>query len=295
LIRDLRVRLEKNQWRFRLGPYSVQSFRVEGSSGVDSVAAASVRARPLADPGPQITAAAEEAEGALTWVKDHPDLPLADDQKAALRALTEGLARIADRRQKGDLAGAYEIATSWEFRRAPAVVTAITIPWALIGPFDNKDRAGFDQAYAPEADYLAGKPYQPRYQTLAGESAWKQKQAGLDGLIDLDPLFAPNENVVAYAATEVYSPTEQPVVFHVGTDDGFKLWVNGKLMGQYNGQRNVAPDQNRVPAQLVQGWNRILLKADNVLGAWAFILTITDPQGNVLGDLRFRLPAGTAK
>ena len=288
LIRDLPVKLENNQWKFRLGPYAVQTFRVEGNSGGDSVKAAS--AKLTSDPSPEITAAAERAETALAWAKENPEVAPTEEQKTARRILVQGLERIAERRKKGDLSGAYQIATSWQFNRAPRLVTAAIIPWAIIGPFDNKERVGLDQSYGPETDYLAGKPFRARYQTLSGDSAWQEKRGNIDGFLDLNPLFTPNEHVVAYAATEVNSPVEQPVLFHLGSDDGFKLWVNGKLVGECRAQRGANPDQNRVNASLVQGWNRILLKVDDIIGNWAFFLTITDPQEKVIGVLRFRTP-----
>jgi hypothetical protein len=44
----------------------------------------------------------------------------------------------------------------------------------------------------------------------------------------------------------------------VGSTDKLKLWLNGELVHQNSQDRFVAPDQDRVPVILRQGWNILL-------------------------------------
>ncbi|MDZ7414100.1 MAG: hypothetical protein ONB15_11305, partial [candidate division KSB1 bacterium] len=46
-------------------------------------------------------------------------------------------------------------------------------------------------------------------------------------------------------------------------------------------QRPAAPDQDTVSVQLEAGWNKLLVKVVEVLGAWGFYLRIPDPEGEL--------------
>ena len=64
-------------------------------------------------------------------------------------------------------------------------------------------------------------------------------------------------------------PARSPEV-SLGSDDSFKLWLNGVLVGQQNMVRGVAPDQNKIRLELAAGENKLLFKVSNGGCGYAF-------------------------
>ena len=294
LIADQPVKLDpQRRWTFHLRPYGIQTFRVVQGK----IEAAS--AQPREAERPQVMSHLDDALGAgsatLARGEKKGNQFLQSDQAQPFRRLESLVKEASEKRQAGDLSSAYQVATSWRFLHNIALTANAleTIPWRIIGPFANTGRAGFDQAYGPEADFLAGQPYRGTYPADQQKLEWKQVDSelgGEPGFVDLLELWK-LEHVVAYAATEVHAPQACGIVFHLGSDDGFRLFVNGKMVGESRPARGIAPDQNQVPAQLQAGWNRILLKVDQVLGAWAFYCRVTDETGKPIDELQYRTPA----
>lgn len=62
----------------------------------------------------------------------------------------------------------------------------------------------------------------------------------------------------------------------VGSDDGYKLYINGEAIYEKNIWRGAAQDQDLIdykstyePFVLNQGWNHIMLKSNNITGGWS--------------------------
>jgi len=55
-------------------------------------------------------------------------------------------------------------------------------------------------------------------------------------------------------------PVSQEVMVGIGSDDGFKLWVNGKFVDRQNVTRSLGVDTNRCPVKLNKVRNLLLLK-----------------------------------
>ena len=100
--------------------------------------------------------------------------------------------------------------------------------------------------------------------------------------MDLQDLLAPNENVVAYAACWLHSDVARRAVFEFGTDDGNKVWLNGKLLAGKAGDRALARGEEVVPVLLRRGGNEVLLKVVNGKSNWGFCFEVFDPQGRSL-------------
>jgi hypothetical protein len=151
--------------------------------------------------------------------------------------------------------------------------------WYLAGPFPNgriteTQRLGLDSVFPPEISIdtnmvysgLEGKPIR-----------WKYVNTPEDGYLSLRKYVAPNELVVTYALTYVYSLKEKDVLLYAGSDDGMKVIVNNKEVYRFLGIRIAEPDQVTIPVHLRVGWNKILLKVENNLGGYAFYARILDP------------------
>ena len=169
--------------------------------------------------------------------------------------------------------------TLYQFRRAHRIARgAFVLSWQVIGPFANRDSKGYGKAYLPE-----GEPVHldRKHAGIGGELAWRPHKSPTD-FVDFTKLFKPSEHVVAYAACWVYSSRSQSAVFEFGSDDGFKLWLNGKLVASKLAPRPAAPGQDVLPVTLSRGWNEVLVKVENGTSEWGLYLEIVDREARDL-------------
>ncbi len=145
--------------------------------------------------------------------------------------------------------------------------------WMLIGPWDNPANTGLKTPYPPEKEISFDKKYQGK----AGEVAWKRGNVGPDGIVDLAAHISPTENVVAYGYSCVTAPEEMTTDMYVGSDDGVRVWVNGKLVHDHRVDRGLQLDQDTVSVKLSKGANGVLVKVDQGGGGWACSLRFRDP------------------
>jgi putative membrane-bound dehydrogenase-like protein len=148
--------------------------------------------------------------------------------------------------------------------------------WHIAGPFDNGDNdAGLDKAYPPEK----GVDLKAVYDGKLGKVAWQTVKPDGQGYVDLQAFFAPNsDNIVSYLYREIESPVDQDATILLGSDDGCKLWLNGKLVHTDRSHRAAVPEQDHVRVKLTKGKNVILLKINNGNGAHGFYFTILAEQ-----------------
>jgi hypothetical protein len=149
--------------------------------------------------------------------------------------------------------------------------------WSLIGPFPNPrdsamNRLGLDIVYPPERETDMSKTYTGEQGQNVG---WHVAATPVSGSVDL-LTFEPNELVVVYALTFVYSPVNQTLPLLLGSDDGNKVFLNGKEIHRILTIRGASPDQESIPLPLVKGWNRLLLKIENNFGGYNFYARIPD-------------------
>ncbi len=150
--------------------------------------------------------------------------------------------------------------------------------WDLIGPFPNpRDQAlarrGLDIVYPPEREFVPEK----KYTGADGRRIrWHRVSASAAGFVNLQTLTPP-DLVVAYAHTRVYSPKERTVTLLLGSDDGAKVFVNGKEVHRVMAIRVAQADQDTVSLPLTKGWNSLVLKIENNFGGFGFYARVIDP------------------
>jgi len=152
--------------------------------------------------------------------------------------------------------------------------------WWLAGPFPNANKAAWDAQYPPEqgVDLAADM----RFGT--GTFGWQPYHTtDIEGIVNFLPLFNPNQQVAAYAYAEVTVPAAQDATLRIGSDDGVKCWLNGRLAHANNADRPMRVDEDRADARLQAGRNTILLKILQGGGDWGFCLRLTDRQGRPVG------------
>jgi hypothetical protein len=149
--------------------------------------------------------------------------------------------------------------------------------WYVIGPFPNArdeklQRLGLDTPFPPEQEIRL----EARYDGVNGQRVgWELKKTPPKGRFDLYD-FDPYEMVVVYALTYVYAPRALEVPFLLGSDDGVKVFLNGKEIHRFLAIRVAAPDQDRIPLALKEGWNTLLLKIENNYGGYNFYARVID-------------------
>jgi len=151
--------------------------------------------------------------------------------------------------------------------------------WWVIGAWPSKDYDAFDKPFFPEKEINLTKTYREGKRELKWKPVVTKHR---EGRVDLLPYFKQKTNAVAYGYAEVTSDRDQDVVFRTGSDDGMKLWVNGKVVFGKNGPRSLAVDMDTIPVKLKKGVNRILTKVLNGGGAWEFCARATTPNGRPL-------------
>ena len=93
--------------------------------------------------------------------------------------------------------------------------------------------------------------------------------------MNLDRLYSPNSDVVAYGYAEVDSPSDRDAELLVGSDDTITVWVNGKKVHETTGDRGWAFDQDHVPVHFDKGVNKVLIRCGNTAGPWEFSVAVS--------------------
>ncbi len=99
------------------------------------------------------------------------------------------------------------------------------------------------------------------------------------GRSDLPGLEGSLQYIMGYAACWVESDRDQKAVVTLGSDDGYKLWINHKLAAQHRVFRGCTKDEDRHNVELKKGWNLILLKVEQDIGGYEFALRFLTPDG----------------
>jgi hypothetical protein len=158
--------------------------------------------------------------------------------------------------------------------------------WWLIGPFDHRRGIGFDAVYPPETEIDLEKKYTGTF----GDVSWLQKETDeRHAILDLNKLIGPHKGAVAYALREFDSDRARLVEIRLGTPNGWKLWVNGKLVFAHEEYHLLTQmDQYRTPVLLQAGNNRILLKIcqneqkEDWAQDWQFQVRVCDSSGTAI-------------
>ena len=163
--------------------------------------------------------------------------------------------------------------------------------WVLVGPFDNRDRAGFETEYEPETEVQMEKPMPGRNRPVT----WFRPVATpLDGVVDLTQVFEPNIHVLGYAVTHVKVEKAQWAVLRVGCAGAVKVWLNDREVLQIPEYNEYAPEKSAAPVYLQPGWNQVLVKSAVVEETgWSFSVRISMPEGGPIPGLVVD-PAGEA-
>ena len=145
--------------------------------------------------------------------------------------------------------------------------------WWLIGPFDNTNRKGIEKVYPPEIEFIAEKSYSGRENQ---KISWQKYDENNNEYISLAKLFKPLDDGVVYARRIFNLKNEANIKIGLGTNDGVKMWVNGKLVHKNVVGRAAVPNEDIVSVTFNKGENVVLLKIDQLGGGWGFYFSLLD-------------------
>jgi hypothetical protein len=153
--------------------------------------------------------------------------------------------------------------------------------WQVAGPFAQAGKSNtdlFEMAFPPE-----------KFDTKeAKDVKWKPLPAGGDPnrsmIFNLAAACGEGEQKMCYVRTWLKVDKETPVLVQFGTDDGAKLWVNGKQVFANPAGGAATPDKYKVT--LKAGWNALLLKVTQDSGPWEFCLRVTNTKGMRIAALK---------
>lgn len=164
--------------------------------------------------------------------------------------------------------------------------------WHVIGPFDNRKRAGYDTAFPPETSVDLTAQYEGR-EVKAGEKSvakWVPFTSSHQfGMLDFNKPVGMHKEVTGYAFTTFNSPDERDAELRLGCKNAWKVWCNGKLLfarDEYH--RGAQIDQYRLPVKLKKGPNTILVKCcqneqtETWTVEWEFQMRVCDATGTAI-------------
>ena len=142
--------------------------------------------------------------------------------------------------------------------------------WWVIGPFDNTNLKGLATSFPPENGFDSTKTYSGKNGMLV---SWKRHSEKVTGYVNFSSVFKPNEEVVSYAFQKLILPEAKNQTYGVGSNDGVKVWVNGRLVLDRPISRRANPNQDMITVPMKKGENTILIKVDQLKRGWGFYFT----------------------
>ncbi|MGO9864809.1 MAG: prolyl oligopeptidase family serine peptidase [Terriglobales bacterium] len=88
---------------------------------------------------------------------------------------------------------------------------------------------------------------------------WHSQKSWGD-VVAFDDLAEPKDGAVGYAFTKVTRPKAGKALLSVGSGDGIRVWLNGKLVLSKDGLRSLTADEDQVEVGMNAGENALLVK-----------------------------------
>lgn len=140
-------------------------------------------------------------------------------------------------------------------------------PWWVIGPFPNSGHGELDRLYPPEQDgFKPDAVYKGKHGI---DVTWRRTDFQDNSAMNLrifgdnpsDNRF--NEDAAVYLYREIRIGEPADLKVHMGSDDGVKVWHNGRVIVHADVLRGWESDQHVVTLHLEPGVNTILAKVVN--------------------------------
>lgn len=150
--------------------------------------------------------------------------------------------------------------------------------WHIVGPFPlDLGARPYEQSFEPEGERTLDLTRNFGF----GNQSWRFVADYLDEKVNALP-----EGVsIHYAAKLIFSPSARSLDVSLGSDDGFKLLLNGAALAAREVERGVAPDQDQAKLQLEPGLNMLVFKIVNTGGQAGFYFRTAPREAELIGYL----------
>ncbi len=161
--------------------------------------------------------------------------------------------------------------------------------WLLVGPFGAAaSKTAFATAYGPEE----GGAIDRARNFGNGNQAWRHALGAFDGR-EFNAL--PAGVNASYVGKSIFVPTARDLDVSLGSDDGFRLFADGKEVAGREVDRGLARDQDRAKFSVPHGRHAIVMKIVNSGGPAGFYWSANRPADELGGDLALALVPADAR
>lgn len=128
------------------------------------------------------------------------------------------------------------------------------------------------------------KSVHPPEQPDAKDVKWKLVTAAGDqpGFVDFNKEVSQQGDQSAYMKCQIYSPKAQKALLETGSDDGIKIWLNGKVVLEKDVPRSLTIGEDKTIVDLQEGWNALLIQVGQGGGDWSGIARLRAADGGKL-------------
>src|ERR1019366_4891518 len=99
-------------------------------------------------------------------------------------------------------------------------------------------------------------------------------EANKNGYVNLAAELGASDYSIAYAYTEIESIHARETVLKCGSDDGIKIWLNGRVIHTNDVRRGHTAAEDSKNIYLQAGVNKIFVKVTNYVGGWGFSIAV---------------------
>lgn len=132
----------------------------------------------------------------------------------------------------------------------------VTLQWELSGP----------HLLGPGADLYDGLHQEPSL-------PWQPVASSADDHVDLVEVYGPVTQAVAFARASFTAPFDGDLHLSLGSDDGYKLYLDGEMVAGLPVMRGSAPGQEQYLVPVTAGPHTVMLRIHQGIGAWDFYAT----------------------
>jgi hypothetical protein len=193
--------------------------------------------------------------------------------------------------EKGPTAGPFDFMANW--MDEPGFITN----WLIAGPFPNPgerpDNNGFNvdylKNYGGELGIVPTNGMEIKKDD-ANIVKWLPYKATATDISFFDvehlKLEPQQEDILCYAACWLDCDSDKDVEIRVGSDDGYKLWIDNKLIAEQNVYRAMEMDQETYKVKLNKGMNLILIKVTQDWGEYGFMMRVVGADGKAVPGIK---------
>jgi tRNA A-37 threonylcarbamoyl transferase component Bud32 len=160
--------------------------------------------------------------------------------------------------------------TAADLRYALDETTPI-LNWQVLGPLPLEAGMPFD---IPADGILPEQVFSRKYLGRDGNQvSWRPLKADVLGFADIRPSV---NSATLFATASIESAAAREATLIMGGDDRIAVWINGDKAYERKETRNWALVGDRAQARLKKGTNHVLIRCDNLQGAWGFSVRVSN-------------------